>query len=110
MTDGNLFGLRALTDEETNFLTTRKFYTTALINKFLDMKRDAAALDLPSKAEATKLAKKLNAIISRAGLNSSLGCYVRDSTLYLHTTRKGAIDELPESVEAAIRKRRGEPE
>lgn len=106
MTEENLFGWRKLTDEEIMFLKTRRFYATALINKFLTMKVEVAALNLPNRSEAEKLSKKIRIIIHRAGLAPVLGCYYREGTIYIHTVREEGIKELPESIEAAISKKK----
>lgn len=107
MSEEDLMGLRPLTPTEMGLLKTKQFYACGLLNKFLSMKRDAAALDCPDESTAMNLCQKLRAVIRRANLNRWLGAYTAGDVLYLNKTTEEEIPELTEDQMKALEYRGG---
>ena len=76
-------GLRELTDAELGFLRTTKNYAGAIILAFIDLDKDAAALDLNTVNEATLNVRRIRSMVSKAGLGRYIQVYNQDETLFL---------------------------
>lgn len=98
-----LMGWRELTDAEVGYLQTSRNYAGALIMKFISMKKDAAAIDLNSGDESSKLQEKLRYTISKAALARYLQVYCQGKTVIISKVRFGEDLVLSPEQEAKFK-------
>jgi len=100
MTKPNPMGLRELTDAELGHLRTTRNYAGAIILAFIEMDKDAAALDFFDVSEATQNVRRIRTTVNKSGLNRYLQAYNQGKTLIL--SRPPGAEKLklsPEQLE-----------
>ena len=93
-------GLRELTDAELGFLRTTRNYAGAIILAFIEMDKDAAALDFFDVSEASRNVRRIRGMINKTGLGRYLQTYNQGKTLIL--SRPPGTEKLklsPEQLE-----------
>ena len=92
-------GLRELTDAELGFLRTTRNYAGAIILAFIEMDKDAAALDYPDIGEATLNVRRIRTMVNKSGLGRYVQTYNQGKTLIL--SRPPGAEKLKLSPEQA---------
>jgi len=95
-------GWRNLTDTELGFLMTTRNYAGALVLKFIQMEKDAAAIDLNTGDDAAALQEKLRTVISKAHLTRTLQVYHQSKTCIISKVRYGEGLKLTADQEAVF--------
>jgi len=76
-------GLRELTPQEMGFLRTTRNYAGAIIIAFIEMNKDAAALDCADANEATLNTRRIRSLINKTGLNRYIQVYSQGKTVFI---------------------------
>ena len=97
MTKTDTLGLRELTDAELGFLRTTRNYAGAIILAFIDLDKDAGALDCTDVSEATLNVRRIRALVNKSGLNRYIQVYCQGKTLFL--ARPPGAEKLKLSAE-----------
>jgi len=100
MPKSNPMGLRELTDAELGFLRTTRNYAGAIILAFIEMDKDAAALEFFDVSEASRNVRRIRGMINKTGLGRYLQTYNQGKTLIL--SRPPGTEKLklsPEQLE-----------
>ena len=83
MTKVNALGLRELTDAEMGFLRTTRNYAGAIILAFIELDKDAAALDCADADEAKLNVRRIKALVNKAGLNRYIQVYSQGKAMVI---------------------------
>jgi len=76
-------GLRELTDAELGYLRTTRNYSGAIILAFIELDKDAAALDLADISEANLNVRRIRSMVNKAGLGRYIQVYNQGKTMFL---------------------------
>lgn len=76
-------GLRELTPQELGFLRTARNYAGAIIISFIEMNKDAAALDCPDMKEASVNVRRIRAAANKAALSRYIQAYSQGKTVII---------------------------
>ena len=76
-------GLRELTDAELGYLRTTRSYAGAIILAFIEMDRDAAALDCFDNGEASLNVKRIRSTATKTGLQRYIQAYAQGKTVII---------------------------
>ena len=79
----NTLGLRELTDTELGFLRTSRNYAGAIIIAFIEMDKDAAALDCTELGEASLNTRRIRAAANKAGIGRYIQVYSQGKTMFI---------------------------
>jgi len=83
---------RPLNQNESIWIMGKRFYAEIVLNRFLESRMDAGALDVGSATQAGNLAHKIRKVIKSHGLARYLGCSSRGESIIIW---RATEEEIP---------------